>query len=939
MCRRIVCLVFVVLVLGSVGNAADVKWKGGGGNNLWSTPANWSSNKVPGIGDEVFVDVPAAKAPNGPIIQDGINAKILGLLCEAAGEPEMTMTGGTLEIGDYIWWGDGSNSHGTFYMSGGTVTVASELELGWGGGSGTWIMTGGEVTCGELIIPTGSGAIGELFLHGGTFNVGSGGLEMNATGTMDIGDGVLIVDGDQSATIQGYIDAGQIIGHGGGGRVIMDYDLTNPGKTTLAGVSTGVAYNPTPADGTFYTDTWANLGWSPDDAAVSHDIYVGEDFDEVDNGTGDTFRGNQGGTFFIVGFFGYPYPDGLVPGTTYYWRIDEVEADGAVHKGDTWSFTIPPKIAYEPNPTDGAEFVDPNIELSWTPGHGAKLHTVYFGDDFDDVSNATGGASQGVTTYTPGPLDGEIVYYWRVDEFDVTTTHKGDVWAFSTPGAVGNPNPANGAAGVQMTSTLTWTPGDSATSSEVYLGTDKDAVRNATTASPEYQGSKPLDFESLDPGKLTWQSMYYWRVDGIGAAGPSKGNVWSFETADFITVEDFESYNDLAEEDPASKRIYLTWIDGFGTTTNGAVVGYAELPLTEHGSVHGGRTSMPYAYDNNLKYSEANATLVYPRDWTEEGVGVLSLWFKGASTNAAEPMYAVLNGSAVVYHDDPDAALALEWTQWTIDLQEFASQSVDLTNVNSLGIGFGDKNSVQAGGSGKMLFDDISLYRPAAAEIVTLFEEDFEGLALGPNVDESTAGDAVWTDTPPAGWNVDESGIPGIGDPATDGVTEWAGWAFADKAWWTDAAGDQDRSLFELGVGTVAVADPDEWDDADHTDSAASGWYKTFLTTPEIDVSGVQAGALELKFDSSWRPEYDSNYRQTANVTASFDGAEPVQVLLWESDEASANYKPYATNETVILNLDNPEGASSMVLTFGLFDAGNDWWWAIDNVAVSGPAK
>ncbi len=147
------------------------------------------------------------------------------------------------------------------------------------------------------------------------------------------------------------------------------------------------------------------------------------------------------------------------------------------------------------------------------------------------------------------------------------------------------------------------------------------------------------------------------------------------------------------------------------------------------------------------------------------------------------------------------------------------------------------------------------------------------------------------------------------------------------------------RSLFELGVGTVAVADPDEWDDADHTDSAASGWYKTFLTTPEIDVSGVQAGALELKFDSSWRPEYDSNYRQTANVTASFDGAEPVQVLLWESDEASANYKPYATNETVILNLDNPEGASSMVLTFGLFDAGNDWWWAIDNVAVSGPAK
>ena len=710
MCRRIVCLVFVVLVLGSVSNAVDVKWKGGGGNNLWSTPGNWNPSKVPGVGDEVFVDVPAARSPNGPIIQDGIDAKITGLLCEVAGEPEMTMTGGTLEIGNYIWWGDGQDSHGTFRMSGGTVTVGSELELGWGGGTGTWIMTGGEVTCGELIIPTSSGAAAELFLHGGTFNVGSSGLEMSDVGMIDVGDGVLIVDGDVTETIQGYIDAGLITGHGGGGRIILDFDRTNPGKTTLAAVATGVAYGPAPADGDFYTDTWANLSWSPADNAASHDIYFGDDFEEVDNGTGDTFRVNQAATFYIVGFIGYPYPDGLVPGTTYYWRIDEVEADGTVHKGDIWSFIIPPKVAYEPTPADGTEFVDPNIELSWTPGHGAKLHTVYFGDNFDDVSDATGGTAQGTATYAPGPLEGEKVYYWRIDEFDIATTHKGDVWAFSTPGAVGNPDPANGATGVQMTSTLSWTPGDTATSSEVYLGTDKDAVRSATSASPEYQGSKPLGSESLDPGKLAWKSTYYWRVDGISAS-PVKGNVWSFETADFIIVDDFESYNDLAEEEPASKRIYLTWVDGFGTTTNGSVVGYAELPLAEHVNVHGGRTSMPYAFDNNGKYSEASTTLVSPRDWTEEGVGVLSLWFNGNTSNAAEAMYVILNGSAAVYHDDPAASQVPEWAQWTIDLQEFASQGVDLTNVDSVGIGFGDKNNVQAGGSGSMLFDDIALYR------------------------------------------------------------------------------------------------------------------------------------------------------------------------------------------------------------------------------------
>jgi len=124
---------------------------------------------------------------------------------------------------------------------------------------------------------------------------------------------------------------------------------------------------------------------------------------------------------------------------------------------------------------------------------------------------------------------------------------------------------------------------------------------------------------------------------------------------------------------------------------------------------------MAYRYDNNLKYSEATMTLTQ-RDWTEEGVGVLSLWFYGDASNAAERMYVNLNGSAVVYHDNPNAAQIATWTEWTIDLQEFADQGVNLANVNTISIGFGDKNNLQAGGSGMVLFDDIRLYRPAPTE-------------------------------------------------------------------------------------------------------------------------------------------------------------------------------------------------------------------------------
>jgi hypothetical protein len=72
-------------------------------------------------------------------------------------------------------------------------------------------------------------------------------------------------------------------------------------------------------------------------------------------------------------------------------------------------------------------------------------------------------------------------------------------------------------------------------------------------------------------------------------------------------------------------------------------------------------------------------------------------------------MYVALNGNAVVYHTDPKAAQAAGWTEWVIDLPAF--QGVTLTNVNTITIGFGTKGSPAAGGTGKMYFDDIRLYR------------------------------------------------------------------------------------------------------------------------------------------------------------------------------------------------------------------------------------
>ena len=194
------------------------------------------------------------------------------------------------------------------------------------------------------------------------------------------------------------------------------------------------ATKPNPPDGAIHPETWASLSWTPGGYAVSHDVYFGESFDDVNAGTGGTFQGNQGTTYFMAGFPGYLYPDGLVPGTTYYWRIDEVNElnPNSPWKGDVWSFTVPSRTAYSPNPPDGARFVSLNTVLSWTAGFDAKLHTLFFGDNFEDVSSATNGMSVGTLTYNPGILEYDKTYYWRIDEFDGTVTHKGNTWSFRT---------------------------------------------------------------------------------------------------------------------------------------------------------------------------------------------------------------------------------------------------------------------------------------------------------------------------------------------------------------------------------------------------------------------------------------------------------------------------------------------------------------------------
>ncbi|MDY6940278.1 MAG: discoidin domain-containing protein [Cyanobacteriota bacterium] len=203
----------------------------------------------------------------------------------------------------------------------------------------------------------------------------------------------------------------------------------------------------------------------------------------------------------------------------------------------------------------------------------------------------------------------------------------------------------------------------------------------------------------------------------------------------------------------------------------------------------------------------------------------------------------------------------------------------------------------------------------ALAEQSTLFSENFDGMA-------AKLPSAKWTHTPPTGWKLSN-------DPKMpQGDAPWQGWSLTTLDVWKAADSNiQARDEFTKASGVFAVADPDEWDDRNSPGS--KGTFNSTLATPSIDVVG--ANNLKLTFDSHWRP-YDE---QTGLLLASFDGGTPVELLRYDSNNTDdSGFR----NQTITKDFNVPDGASKLVLSWQLLNANNDWYWAIDNIALTGDA-
>ncbi len=421
--RRLICIISLVLALSLVGNvqAVTATWTDGSGDHLWSTLGNWSVFPTPADWAKIKTNPGATVASAGAVA-----LKVhVGYTANSA----LTVDGGILTTVQDLAFGK-DDKLGILNMISGTINCGKDLEVGYEG-PGLVNMTGGTIIAtDDLMIPEGGTTnTAEVNLDGGTIIV-DGDLIMAATGSMDITGGTLILDGDVTSTINSYITNVWITAYDRTGTIHMDYNTSNSGKTTVTATENppappGQATDPSPAGGAGNQSINVNLSWTDGIAAVSHDVYFGTD--PTPDAT--EFQGSRTTTIFGPGTLAY--------GTTYYWRIDEINPQGTT-TGVVWSFTTesPPPApgqATNPSPASGAGDQSVYSNLNWTAGTGVvSLHDVYFGTDpTPDATEFRGNRAAAI--FNPGTLANGATYYWRIDEIGpggIMTT--GVVWSFTT---------------------------------------------------------------------------------------------------------------------------------------------------------------------------------------------------------------------------------------------------------------------------------------------------------------------------------------------------------------------------------------------------------------------------------------------------------------------------------------------------------------------------
>ncbi len=422
MFKKMTYLISLVLLLVQFQSAsAQIMWSDGGPDHLWSTIANWNGQTIPTSLDSASIDSPEDTHCE---IQDGITAE-----CETLRVGNLSFTtnldisGGSLTAAGVYVGVDNASGHGILNISGGLFSTGS-LQLGWRG-TGTLNMTGGTVELSDNLVVPGLTGTGTVNLNGGTINASELRLTSDS-GSLDITIGTLILDGDDTETIQTNLDNGRLAAYDGQGTLNVDYDVTNAGKTTVTATP---LLKPNPVDGGSLSPGQVELSWTlPDELmpglAVSVDVYFTDDLEALQLFTDpDAIRvvSNQSVSSVVVQ---------TQPKTLYYWAIDIYYAPGSVPVyGPTFTFFTdnqPPSVQFEKDLvttwlTDGT--IDVNLDATVTDdstGLYSVAWTVVSEPNEGAAAISDAGAEDTVVSFT---ATGQYVLQLEADDGEYTGSH------------------------------------------------------------------------------------------------------------------------------------------------------------------------------------------------------------------------------------------------------------------------------------------------------------------------------------------------------------------------------------------------------------------------------------------------------------------------------------------------------------------------------------
>jgi hypothetical protein len=372
--------------------------------------------------------------------------------------------------------------------------------------------------------------------------------------------------------------------------------------------------------------------------------------------------------------------------------------------------------ASNPQPADGAADVALMLmPLTWKSGVTAAVHNFYFG------TTPTLGPENLVPGLTASkwwpwpPAEAGSTCYWRVDEIeaDGTTIYTGDTWHFTArPEVPFDPWPADGATSVSTEMDLNWAC--VAGGHKVYFGTNPDVLAEGRSITSEY----PFIRARFDPGMLEMGMRYYWRVEEShpptifgGDAEPLVGPVWSFTTAQWPVIDDFESYN---SDGSYRNHVHDVWLGPVPSVIcDPGPCLYP--PYLERTIVQSGRQAMVFDYSNVVEpyYSEVFRAFTPAQDWTVGGADTLVVHVRGLATNDPAPLCVAVEDTAgkwaVAVHPDPQVLLSTKWVEWQIPLHNMIP--VNLAKVKRVLIMVGDPRNPTPGGLGWAYLDDIRVIK------------------------------------------------------------------------------------------------------------------------------------------------------------------------------------------------------------------------------------